>query len=322
MIHQGEATSAGLPIGECAAVLTSMLWVGSSLAFAISSRRIGVITVNLVRSLLALVGLMAAHAIVHHSLWPDLPASAMIMMALSGFIGLSIGDQFLFSAAAAIGARSAMLIMTSVPVIAAAMAAFLGESLGWLKIAGMAVTLGGIVWVILERPMPRAGAAPSSDVAISPPRSRRVAIFYGVVAALCQAAGMVLAHEVLSPRTDAESPQISTLAAQVVRMGAGLLGVIMMVALIGRFPPGRAVVRTLPIILVGTLTGPTLGVYFSLVAVEHAPVGIATTLMALTPVFILPFSFWIERERISPRAVIGALVSVAGVAMLMLDAGG
>ena len=65
----------------------------------------------------------------------------------------------------------------------------------------------------------------------------------------------------------------------------------------------------------GTAPG-YLVVAASHVAVDRAQAGIAATLMAMTPVFVLPFAAWVEKERISWRAGIGALVAVAGVALL------
>jgi drug/metabolite transporter (DMT)-like permease len=66
----------------------------------------------------------------------------------------------------------------------------------------------------------------------------------------------------------------------------------------------------------GTLTGPFMGMTFSLVAVQFTHVGIASTLMALSPVFLLPLSRWIFKERISQRAIVGTVVAMVGVAMI------
>ncbi len=66
----------------------------------------------------------------------------------------------------------------------------------------------------------------------------------------------------------------------------------------------------------GPRWGPFLGVWMSLVASDRAPLGVAQTLCGLSPVFILPFAALIHKERVSPRAVLGAVVAVGGSAVL------
>jgi len=77
---------------------------------------------------------------------------------------------------------------------------------------------------------------------------------------------------------------------------------------------GRALLQ----ISAGSLTGPVLGVILSLVAIAHAHIGVASTLMSLTPVMLLPVSHFLFREKITPRAIIGTLVALLGVVMLFL----
>lgn len=73
-------------------------------------------------------------------------------------------------------------------------------------------------------------------------------------------------------------------------------------------------------VLLGTVFGPVLGVWMSLVAADATSVGIAQTLMSLTPILILPYAAVVEREHISARAIIGAVIAVAGVGVLLSQA--
>ena len=68
----------------------------------------------------------------------------------------------------------------------------------------------------------------------------------------------------------------------------------------------------------GAFFGPFLGVSFSLIAVKYTETGVAATLMALAPVFIIPPAILIQKERVSTRAVLGAIVAVTGSALLFL----
>jgi drug/metabolite transporter (DMT)-like permease len=71
-------------------------------------------------------------------------------------------------------------------------------------------------------------------------------------------------------------------------------------------------------ILAGAAFGPFVGVWLSLVAIQHARIGIASTLMSLTPVILIPLVWWIFKERITFQAVLGTIVAVGGVALLFL----
>jgi len=64
------------------------------------------------------------------------------------------------------------------------------------------------------------------------------------------------------------------------------------------------------------VTGPYLGVWLSLIACDRAPLGVAQTLLTLSPVFIIPATAIMHRERISLRTAIGALIAVGGAAVL------
>ncbi len=72
------------------------------------------------------------------------------------------------------------------------------------------------------------------------------------------------------------------------------------------------------LILGGAFSGPFLGVSFSLLAVQRAEVGVASTLMALPPVILLPIGYYVFKERFGWQAVAGTLVAIAGVAILFL----
>ena len=67
-----------------------------------------------------------------------------------------------------------------------------------------------------------------------------------------------------------------------------------------------------------TVFGPVIGVSLSLMAVQYARAGIASTLMALTPVLIiLPYAL-IHKQRVKPKEILGVAVSMLGVAMFFL----
>jgi drug/metabolite transporter (DMT)-like permease len=106
-----------------------------------------------------------------------------------------------------------------------------------------------------------------------------------------------------------------------IRILAALPGYALLVTLWRRWPATLAPLRqasVMAIITFGAIAGPFVGVVFSMIAFRHSPTGVVTTIIATTPVLILPFSIFLHREKVSLRAVGGAMVAVAGIALLML----
>jgi drug/metabolite transporter (DMT)-like permease len=68
----------------------------------------------------------------------------------------------------------------------------------------------------------------------------------------------------------------------------------------------------------GAVAGPFLGVSLSLLAIQYAPLGVASTLMALPPVLLLPFSYFIDRERFGWQAIAGTLLALSGITLLFI----
>lgn len=305
--------------GEFAGLGTALCWVGTSFCFAAASRRLGAGTVNLVRSLLAIGPLLLLNILLLGSWWPEASPSTLAWLAASGVIGLAIGDQLLFAALVDIGPRLSVLLMTLAPLFAAALGfAMLGETIGLLQGLGVAVTLGGIAWVVFERPRPG-----DSEADRHSPGVKARGVLFGVLAAAAQGFGVVLAKKGMF----GESVPVDPLAAQLVRMCAGAAGLCLAWSLLGRKAwlvgsrrggGGRLDGVASAGLLAGTLLGPVLGVWLSLVSIEKLDVGVASTLMAMSPVLVLPFSKLVDREPIGWRAVVGAAVAVVGVAVLAL----
>src|SRR5664280_3443542 len=80
-------------------------------------------------------------------------ASRWVWLSISGIIGLSLGDAFLFQAYKEIGPRLGLLLLSLAPVFGTAIAwIFFGQTLNLLQSVGILITLAGISWVVLIRP--------------------------------------------------------------------------------------------------------------------------------------------------------------------------
>lgn len=308
--------------GPAAGIATSALWTATSLLFTAAGRRLGPTIVNAVRILLAIVLLAVTHRALSGSWLPDVETRQVLLLGLSGVVGLSIGDQALFTAFVHVGPRVSMLIMTTAPLFAALFGwVALGETLGGVASVGIALTVAGVAWVVLERPRAEAVLHGSH-------RTRGILLAF--VAAACQAGGLYLSKEGMGHGWLPEEQHLDPQAATLVRMVFAALGMVPILALYrarerkrraaGIAPAHRGSLgKGLAFTALGAAAGPFLGVWMSLVAADRAPVGVAQTLCSLPPVFILPFAVWIHKERVSPRAAIGALIAVAGVALLFFN---
>ncbi len=290
-----------MPTGELAALGTATCWSFTSLFFAEAARRIGPLRVNLLRLPVALLLLSLALLGSGESL-ATLDATRAAWLTASGVVGLVIGDLALFEAMRRIGPRLALLIMSLAPISASlAGLVLLGERPGRLALAGIAVTLAGVSWVVGER---RPGENLGSHEAVG--------VALATLAAVCQGLGLVLAKLGMAG-------VVPALPATWVRMGAATATVWLLTVLAGRardLEVAAAVRRGGLPVLGGAVFGPFLGVWLSLVAARLSEVGVAATIMATSPVLVIPILMVVERYRPTARAVVGTVVTVAGVALL------
>ena len=291
--------------GELAALFTAVCWTISSLAFALAGARVGSLAVNIIRLVMALLAFMLVGALTAGELIPfHAPAATWCWLSLSGFAGFFIGDLCLFRAFVEIGPRLSMLIMALAPPLTA-LAGWLalGEKLTPLNITGMAVTLAGVAWVVTETP--EHGA---------PHKFSWRGGWLAFGGCLGQAAGVVLAKPGMA---GVGSP----FAATEIRLLTGLGCFLLLAVTLGWFPQiarGCRDKRALAQMGLGALMGPFLGVTLLLFAITRIPTGLAQTFASLTPVLIIPFSAAIYRERVSWRALLGALLAFLGVALLFV----
>lgn len=292
-------------LGEIAALATALCWTVTSLAFESASRRVGSLAVNLIRLVMALVFLTLFCAFTRGRALPtDATPHAWVWLGLSGLVGFTVGDLCLFRAFVVLGSRLAMLLMALVPVFTALISlVLLDERLSGMDWLGMALATGGVAWVVMERQPGGAGES-------AKPRS---GILLGIGGALGQAVGLALSKYGMADYDPFQSTQI--------RVIAGVLGFAVLFVFIGWWPRVFAALKNRPAMrrtLLGGVFGPFLGVSLSLVAVQHTEAGVAATIMALVPVLIIPPSVLIKKERVSLRAIFGAVVAVSGAALLFL----
>jgi drug/metabolite transporter (DMT)-like permease len=305
-------------VGELAGLATALLWAFTAIFFSEAGRLIGSFTVNKIRLLLAVFLYAGFLLVATGSLYPrGLNEQQWFWLGLSGVVGLVIGDGCGFKALVMIGPRLTMLIYASSPIMTTIIAwIFLGERLSFMDVIGIALTISGISWVVLERRFENNNHFNLSHD--HPDRgSLMKGVLLGLVAALGQASGLVLAKHGMFHAGGMVEP----FQAAYVRMVVSLLILWAITAVQSQMPnvfKGMKNERALSLCAAGAVVGPFLGVWMSLVAVKYIAAGLAATLNSTTPVLILPLVVLWYKERITLRATLGAVVTVCGVALIFL----
>ena len=298
-----------LYIGEFAALFTSVCWSFSAIGFTYAGHQFNSNVTNRVRVTLAFLALLVINAVLYGQPLPlHAGAERWGWLMLSGIVGLALGDAFLFRSYQLVGPRIGLLLLSLAPIFSASIAwLFFGENLTLVQFAGMLITLAGIGWVVLTRPTLQAGEQHT--------RLSGRGVLFGVIAALGQAGGLVLSKQGMSGDFSPFAGTISRMTAAIVFLW-GLAFFQKQVR--STFLAVREFPKALGWAAFGAFFGPILGVSSSLLAIQHTEVGIASTLMALPPVFMLPISFFVFKERFGWQAVAGTLMAIAGVALIFM----
>jgi drug/metabolite transporter (DMT)-like permease len=292
--------------GEFAALLVAFFWSITALSFESASRKVGSLPVNIIRLVIGLVFLTVLNLIFRGLILPtDASMHNWIWLSVSGLIGFVLGDFFLFKSYTIIGSWFAMLIMTLAPPMAAIFGwILLDERLSVLSVAGIVVTMAGIVIAMFRRDKE------NRKMTVSKPL---IGLLYAFGGALGQALGIVFSKYGMQ--------QYNPFAATQIRIIVGIIGFIVLITVAGKWQPVRLALadrKALIPITIGSFFGPFLGVSFSLLAIQHTSTGVASTIMALVPIFIIPPSIWLFKHKVTVREIIGTIISLGGVALFFL----
>lgn len=307
-------------LGLIAATTAAFFWAISVVLY----RRVGTfmapVRLNMTKGLIAVV-ILSAVMLVDWLVMKNVPWTlgwyGLLIMAASGVIGIGLGDTLFFAGLNRMGARRMLLLFTINPVITVLIAwMMMGEPLTGPQVFGIVLTCGGVAWVIAERNTKR------SDGHVD-----LLGILYGIGAATCQATGYLMSRHILKPPDGSEGPMTAASSAWL-RLLAGsliLLAFLPMDRLLKNpggqdhhhpRPPGKA--QGWAMFLGAMLLGTVLGIWLMQVSAKHADrAGVAATLLSTSPLFVLPIVAMLG-EHISKRAVMGALVTIAGVALLFV----
>jgi drug/metabolite transporter (DMT)-like permease len=295
-----------LHAGELAALVTALCWAITAAAFESAGKRIGSLPVNFIRLIIAFF-LIGIYTLFTRGMFLPLDASGSnwLWLFISGLIGFVIGDMFLFEAYVEIGSRISLLIMSSSPPITA-LAGFLilGEKLTLVHTLAIFVTMGGIALVILVK------GDKDNKVQFSHPLK---GILFALIGSLGQAFGLIFSKIGMGDLNPFEATQIRIIAA--------VLGFIIVISfkkewrkVFASFKDRKAISWT----GIGAFFGPFIGVSFSLLAIKYISTGIVSTITSISPILIIPISIIFLKEKVTLKEIIGALISIIGVALLFI----
>lgn len=293
--------------GEVAALGTAVSWsIGSNL-FAAAGQRMGSVVLNRLRITTAVFLLSLALLVTQGAAWPVWATGAQVgWLAASGLVGFVFGDTWYFRSLVILGPGRAALLASSGPIFTMIFAAaFLHEHPGPLALFGTALTLSGIAWVLRER---ERGHVPHVE------GSAAFGVMAGILAAVGQAGGYVLSKTALRSGID-------PLSATLIRVAAAAVA-IWLLATVERAVPATVGAlrdrRGAAFMVGGAVFGPFLGVTMSLAAIRYIDTGVAASITAIYPIFTMLIAARFHGEKLTWRALLGALVAVAGVVVLFL----
>ena len=293
-------------IGEIAALATALCWTITAITFESAGKKVGSISVNLIRLIIAFLLISIYNLFARGMILPlDASSSTWIWLSFSGMIGFVIGDLFLFQAFVEVGSRISMLIMSTVPPITA-ITGFLimGERITPLGLAGMIITILGIAVVILTK------NPEDKRVKLSHPIK---GLIYAFIGALGQAFGLVFSKFGMGSYDPFAATQIRIIAAII-----GFSLVITVSKNWGKLFLAFKDKRAIKYISIGSVFGPFIGVSLSLLAVQHAPTGIVSTITSITPILIIPVSIIVFKEKIFTKEIFGAIITLIGISLLFI----
>jgi drug/metabolite transporter (DMT)-like permease len=288
-------------IGEIASLLTAVCWTLSALFFQKAGAKVGSLSVNIIRIFLGILFLGITTLFTRGMFFPvDAAPYNWFWLGLSGVVGFFLGDLFLFKSYTLIGSRTSQLIMSLAPMITAIIGwLFLAEILPVKSILGIVVSITGIIIAV-------AGKKLKLNIPLK-------GFFYVLGGALGQAVGLVLSKKGMG--------DYDAVAATQIRAIFGFVSFFLLVTFLKRWRRVSLAVKdraSMKSITLGAVFGPFVGVALSLFAVQHTHTGIAATLMALVPIFIIVPSAIMFNEKITARQVIGAVISIAGASIFFL----
>ncbi|MEI6856089.1 DMT family transporter [Psychrilyobacter sp.] len=289
------------------ALVAALGMVGASISFEVAGKKVGSLTVNIVRLIQGLIFLSITSFFVRGIPFPiDASLKEYTFLGISGFIGMFLGDLFMFESFVLLGARITTLIMTAVPVVTALSAwIILGETLSFQEGIAILLTIGGIFLVMFYGN--RKGKGEKKE------KFPIKGILCAIGGVLGQSLGLIFSKIGLE--------SYDPLAATQIRVIVATIAFIILISIRGKWgevKKGTKDKAALKWLVVGSFFGPFVGVTAMLIALKNASAGIVSTLSSTSPILVIPFCIFIFKEKVRPIEILGAIISVGGASLFFI----
>lgn len=291
---------------EYLALLAAACWAFGSLLSAQAATHLGAFAFTRYRMLIAMLLLWTMA--LYSGGWQSLSINSMALLALSGSIGIFIGDTALFAAMNRLGPRRAGVLFASHALFSVFLAYFwLGETLWGFTLIGSSLLISGVMIAILfgkrqteQHHWESQQSGFASGVAL------------GLLAALCQAISTLMLKSLMLTGIDA-------VAASAVRMSAGFI-LHFIIFLLG-FKIARSYLpltgRIFLLVVINATLSMVLGMTFILQALKYGDAGMVAMLSSVSPVLVLPMLWLVYKRTPAWGAWVGALLTVLGTVLII-----
>lgn len=291
---------------EWFALASAFLWAIGSILSVLPARHLGSFSYSRWRMGCTSVMLIAMALLTGG--WNTVTLNQIPTMALSGLIGIFIGDTALFACFNRMGPRQAGLLFSCHAVFSAILGYFLfSETMTSQELAGAALVFCGVVTAIFFRSKGR--QAHQLEMVHG---SIWIGISLGLVAALCQALGGIIAKPVMQT-------EIDPVSASAIRMITAFIAhnILLLTGVKVSQPASKITLKVFFITAVNGFLAMALGMTFILYALRTGNVGMVALLSSTTPIMLLPIMWIYTRQRPNRYAWFGAVVAVIGTGILV-----
>lgn len=293
-------------LGEFAAIGAAVVWAVATWIYSQFSHQFSAMQLNIIKGVLASTMMLLVMPFI------PMPAvewksSYVLILGISGVIGIAIGDSAYFASLKRIGAGKTLLLESLAPPLSGVLALmFLGTALGFQSWLGVVITTVAVTAVVFQ---------PNGD---GNEKTSLSGIGFGLVASVCQATGVVISHFALV------QGDLPPLLGAFIRLTIGVAVVACLVPLLEK-KPYRSMIqqgRTMKAVswywlIAAIFVGTFLALWLQQIALKHANPAVAQTLIATSPLFIL-IIYAVRGEQISRRSVVGTLCALLGISLFFL----
>lgn len=292
--------------GEIAAISAAIVWACATWIYSQFSHRFSAMQLNIVKGIIASAMMLVVMPFLPQAIPTQIEPIHLAVLAVSGVIGIAIGDSAYFSALKRIGPNKTLLLESLAPPLSGVLAlVFLGSELTLQSWLGVVVTTAAVTFVVFQ---------PSS----SGEETNWIGIGFGLLASVCQATGVVISHYALV------AGDLPPLLGALIRLSIGVVAVCLVIKVVEPAPfkgirqhiqeMGK---KAMGWLLLAIFVGTFLALWLQQIALKYANPAIAQTLIATSPLFILVI-YAMKGEKVGAKSVIGTLVALGGISLFFL----